>query len=150
MLDPFQFDMLSITGICSVTMEKYTISINPSFCQNLVSSNWHLQVSSCIITSFAWCTQCGDIYGLSQQHLCYTPRRGSSYPVPPDTKSEDVYAFSGHVPHFSSLQLIYIGCSSLTMYVALWDMVTLYDSVFVSDTSLTVAFAYPLIYFTDL
>jgi len=61
-----------------------------------------------------------------------------------------VMPFCGQVPHFSYPLLLYIGCRTFPIYDYFWDVVTHYNTVFTSDTSLAVAFALPLSYFTGL
>jgi len=58
--------------------------------------------------------------------------------------------FFGWWPHYTSALLLYIGCRTRPIYVLRWDFVTYCNTVLASDTSLGVAFALPLSYFTGL
>ena len=57
---------------------------------------------------------------------------------------------SGRVPQCTCQLMRSIECRTLPIYLQFWDVVTCYNTVFASDTSLAVALALPLSYFTSL
>jgi len=90
-------------------------------------------------------------YTHHQEDPCVTILAGSAVMLKPYTQHLGIcMPFSSRVPHFTCPLLLYIGCRTIPIYVQFWDVVTYHNTVFASDTSLAVAFASPLSYFTNL
>jgi len=100
--------------------------------------------------SFPVRLECGDVYTLSERHMCYTHRRGSSYAVAVYQMPSAVYGFLRPSAIFYLATIAIYRMPHSPIYVLLSDLVTYHNTVFTSDTSLAVAFASPLSYFTGL
>jgi len=84
-----------------------------------------------------------------QNNTCVTLFAGAAVMLQPFIQHLAMFMpFSGQVPHFTSSLLLYIGYQTLPIYVSLFDIDTYYNTVFGLDTSLAVAFASQLSYFT--
>jgi len=101
--------------------------------------------------SFTLSPVCSNMYAQSEQHVCYTLRRGSGYTVATYPTSRSVYTF---LRPSATLYLSAIAMYPMPqfphIYVLLCDVVTNYNSVSTSKKSLAIAFALPLSYFTGL
>jgi len=91
------------------------------------------------------------MYTLHQNDTCVTLFARAAVMLKPFTQRLAMFMpFSGWVPHCTSPLLRYIGGHTLPIYVLFWDVVTYFNTVFASDTSLAVAFALLSLYFTGL
>jgi len=73
----------------------------------------------CIVTSWALCLDCGDIYAPSEGHMCYTLGRGSSCAVAIYPITSDVCAFLWlHTTFYFFDIAIYLMLHSPNIYLA--------------------------------
>jgi len=97
------------------------------------------------------CARNVETYTYNLNNTCATLFTGAPVMLQPVTQClVMLMRFSHGVPHFTSLLFLYIRCCTIPLYVYKWDFDTFCNRVFASDTSLAVAFALPLSYFTWL